>query len=119
MAGDVEVHPGGPRESRLPARDIRDPEDEGSAGPEAAPDIAQSGERVREMFEDMEHDHEVKERCVPDRIEVADEHRHVACRARGLDGAFATDRLPATLSERAEHPARAGAKLEGDATPGK
>src|SRR5207302_6171321 len=115
---DLEVHPERSRESSLPARDVGDAEDKGPARLHASRDRSEGGQRIGEMLEDVEHDHEVEDRLVSDRAEVAHEHGcagRVACgRGRG-DSALAPESEPAALAERTKHPARAASELERDA----
>src|SRR5207237_5264793 len=84
----------------------------------ASRDRSEGGQRIGEMLEDVEHDHEVEHGLVFDRAEVAHEHGcagRVACgRGRG-DSALAPESEPAALAERTKHPARAASELERDA----
>src|SRR5207237_9472795 len=107
---DLEVHPERSRESSLPARDVGDAEDKGPARLHASRDRSEGGQRIGEMLEDVEHDHEAEDRLVSDRAEVAHEHGwagRVACGRGGGDCARAPEREPAALAESTEHPARA------------
>ena len=77
------MHPVPPGEPRLPARDVRKAEDERTAGAQPSRDRAKLRERIGEVLENMEHDHQIERRRGPHRAEVPNEDRDTRGRARG------------------------------------
>ena len=115
VSRDIEVHPIATGNARLPAGVVRKAEHKRPAWSESGRCGPQRRERVSEVLEDMEHDHEIEHGRRPHCLEIADEHRHAGrgarCR-RGLRAALAADRAPAALAQRSEHPAGAAAYLQ-------